>query len=86
MRRALTALLALIALAFAVMPSVLLMPRGALAEETKEVAEFYGVIGKRMPVYRSDSENASKLGTAESGTVVDVYKKGRTWTSIDFEG
>ena len=57
----------------------------ALAEEA-EVAEFYGVIGKRMSVYRTDSENAGQLGVAESGTVVDVYKKGRTWTSIDFGG
>lgn len=56
------------------------------AEKAEEEAQYYGVIGKRMTVYKRGSEDAPVLGSAQEGTVVDVYKKGRTWTQIDFEG
>ena len=75
MRRALSALLLL---------ALLLACTTALAEE--ETAEFYGVIGKRLTVYRWASDEAPELGKVEAGLVVDVYNKGRTWTSIDYEG
>ena len=59
---------------------------GAQEDAQEEEAQFYGVIGKKMTVYRRGSEDSSRLGTLEKGTVVDVYEKGRTWTRIDFDG
>ncbi|HIU15244.1 MAG TPA: VanW family protein [Candidatus Ventricola intestinavium] len=56
------------------------------AEEENAQAAYYGVIGKRLTVYKWGDEDAPVLGTVETGTVVDVYKKGRTWTQIGFEG
>ena len=58
---------------------------GALAEDTKEEPQFYGVIGKRMNVHRWGQDNSQVYGTVEPGDVVDVYVKGRTWTRIGFE-
>ena len=58
---------------------------GATAEETEEIAEYYGVIGKRLTVYRWAEDTAPKLGEVQAGDVVDVYNKGRKWTSIAFE-
>lgn len=57
-----------------------------LAHEAQEQALFTGVIGKRMTVYSRAKERGKILGTAESGMVVDVYEKMRTYTVIDFEG
>lgn len=48
-------------------------------------AEYYGTIGKKMTVYRDANEDSAQLGKIEAGTVVDVYKKGRTWTRIGYE-
>lgn len=74
MKRILTVLLALLCLMC-----------GALAEQdTKEEAAFTGVIGKRMTVHKWASDESLKLGTVEPGTVVDVFKKDRTWTRIAF--
>lgn len=57
----------------------------ALAESNEaEEAEYWGIIGKKMNVYRKGSDNSSVLGGIEKGTVVDVYAKGRTWTRIGF--
>ena len=65
---------------------MLLLPLCAgLAETTDGEAAYYGTIGKRMTVYREASESAASLGKIEAGTVVDVYKKGRTWTRIGYE-
>ena len=65
---------------------MLLLPLCAgLAETTDGEAEYYGTIGKRMTVYSDASESAASLGKIEAGTVVDVYKKGRTWTRIGYE-
>lgn len=57
----------------------------ALAEATDGEAEYYGTIGKKMTVYRDANEDSAQLGKIEAGTVVDVYKKGRTWTRIGYE-
>lgn len=76
MRRALAALLALLLWA---------APAALGEEETaEEVAEFYGVIGKRLTVYSRADEHAAALGEVTAGTVVDVYTKGRKWTTIPF--
>ena len=65
---------------------MLLLPLCAgLAEATDGEAAYYGTIGKRMTVYREASESAASLGKIDAGTVVDVYKKGRTWTRIGYE-
>ena len=65
---------------------MLLLPLCAgLAEATDGEAAYYGTIGKRMTVYCEASESAASLGKIEAGTVVDVYKKGRTWTRIGYE-
>lgn len=66
--------------------ALLLALSAALAEDTEEKAEYYGVIGKRMSVQKWGAEDAPSLGMIEPGTTVDVYKKGRTWTQIDFGG
>ncbi len=65
----------LTAVFFAVLPALV------LAEE----AQYYGVIGKQLNVYRDADDESVVLGTVEADTVVDVYKKGRTWTRIGFE-
>ena len=80
MRQVLKALLALCA------AMALLICCPALAQEEEEIAEFYGVIGKRLTVYRWAKDTAPELGVVQAGTVVDVYSKGRKWTSIDFDG
>lgn len=65
---------------------MLLLPLcAALAEATDGEAEYYGTIGKKMIVYRDANEDSAQLGKIEAGTVVDVYKKGRTWTRIGYE-
>lgn len=79
MRRAGYALLALCA------AMALLLGGVALAQESEEAA-FYGVIGKKLTVYRWAEDTAPKLGTVQPGDVVDVFHKGRKWTSIAFEG
>lgn len=56
------------------------------AEETQEIAEFYGYIGKDMTVRKRGDADSYKIGSVEAGTTVDVYKKGRTWTRIDYNG
>ncbi len=73
MKKRMTGLLA--AALFAVLPVF------ALAEE----ALYYGIIGKRLDVHRDAGSESVVLGTVDEGTVVDVYKKGRTWTRIAFE-
>lgn len=81
----------------AVLCLLLLFAGGAAAEEqqvgeeaqassVEEEALFYGVIGKAMTVYKWGAEDAVVLGKIDEGTVVDVYKKGRKWTAIAFEG
>ena len=72
--------------AWALLLMLLLPLCAAMAEATDGEAEFYGTIGKKMTVYRDASESAAALGKIEAGTVVDVYKKGRTWTRIGYEG
>ena len=62
-----------------------LLLSSAQAEEQEE-AQFWGVIGKRMEVRKYGSANAPVLGSIEPGIQVDVYKKGRTWTKIDYSG
>ena len=79
MRRAGYALLALCA------AMALLLGGVALAQESEEAA-FYGVIGKKLTVYRWAEDTAPKLGIVQPGDVVDVFHKGRKWTSIAFEG
>lgn len=59
---------------------------GVLADEAKEEAQFTGVIGKRLSVYAHADETSGVLGTVETGTVVDVYEKMRTYTRIDYNG
>ena len=59
---------------------------GIADERENEEALFYGVIGKKMIVYRWGDEDSTQLGTIEAGRVVDVYNQGRTWTRIDFDG
>lgn len=67
--------------------ALILLTAAALAEDTdEETAAYYGVIGKRMSVQKWGADDAPSLGTIEAETVVDVYKKGRTWTQIDFGG
>lgn len=58
----------------------------AQASSVEEEALFYGVIGKAMTVYKWGAEDAAVLGKIDEDTVVDVYKKGRKWTAIAFEG
>ena len=58
----------------------------AQASSVEEEALFYGVIGKSMTVYKWGAEDATVLGKIDEGTVVDVYKKGRKWSAIAFEG
>lgn len=59
----------------------------AATQQTQgEIAEYYGIIGKRMTVRKWGDEDAQALGIIAQDTVVDVYKKGRTWTRIDFDG
>lgn len=65
---------------------LLCLAAGALAEDTKEEAQFTGVIGKRMSVYAHADEDSGVLGMLESDTVVDVYEKMRTYTRIDYQG
>jgi len=69
----------------ALLALMMILAFNALAEETKEEAQFYGVIGKRMNVHRWGEENSQIYGTVEPGDVVDVYAKGRTWTRIGFK-
>lgn len=66
--------------------ALLLVILGFPANCQEQDAEFYGVIGKRLTVYKQASEKSGVLGTVEGGTVVDVYSKGRKWTSVFFEG
>lgn len=68
----------------ALLAVLLLLALPALAEEEPEVAEFYGVIGKRMNVQRWATEDSTVLGVIEAGTAVDVFNKGRTWTRIAY--
>ena len=70
----------------ALLAALLLLALPALAEEEPEVAEFYGIIGKKMNVQRWATEDSTVLGVIESGTPVDVYNKGRTWTRIAYDG
>lgn len=60
-----------------------LIPIHTLCEE---VAEYTGIVGKKMKVHTDASEKSSHHGYVEKDTIVDVYKKNRTWTRIDFEG
>lgn len=80
MHRACLPRLALVLLALALCQGV-----WARAEE-EEIPEFYGVIGKRLTVYSRGDEKSGALGTVEADTVVDVFNKGRNFTSILFEG
>ena len=68
----------------ALLAALLLLALPALAEEELEVAEFYGVIGKKMNVQRWATEDSTVLGVIEAGTPVDVFNKGRTWTRIAY--
>ena len=70
----------------ALLAALLLLALPALAEEELEVAEFYGVIGKKMNVQRWATEDSTVLGVIEAGTPVDVFNKGRTWTRIAYDG
>ena len=70
----------------ALLAALLLLALPALAEEEPEVAEFYGIIGKKMNVQRWATEDSTELGVIESGTPVDVFNKGRTWTRIAYDG
>ena len=70
----------------ALLAALLLLALPALAEEEPEVAEFYGVIGKKMNVQRWATEDSAVLGVIEAGTPVDVFNKGRTWTRIAYDG
>lgn len=60
--------------------------QAASVTQEAEEAPYYGVIGKKLTVYKWGDEDATVLGSVETGTVVDVYEKGRTWTKIDYEG
>ena len=68
----------------ALLAALLLLALPALAGEEPEVAEFYGVIGKKMNVRRWATEDSAVLGVIEAGTLVDVFNKGRTWTRIAY--
>ena len=68
----------------ALLAALLLLALPALAGEEPEVAEFYGIIGKKMNVQRWATEDSTVLGVIEAGTAVDVYNKGRTWTRIAY--
>ena len=57
----------------------------AAEQDTKEEAQFTGIIGKRMTVHKWADDESLKLGVVEPGTVVDVFHKDRTWTRIGFE-
>lgn len=70
----------------ALLAALLLLALPALAAEEPEVAEFYGVIGKKMNVQRWATEDSTVLGVIEAGTPVDVFNKGRTWTRIAYDG
>ena len=70
----------------ALLAALLLLALPALAEEEPEIAEFYGIIGKKMNVQRWATEDSTVLGVIESGTPVDVFNKGRTWTRIAYDG
>ena len=70
----------------ALLAALLLLALPALAEEEPEVAEFYGIIGKKMNVQRWATEDSTVLGVIEAGTPVDVFNKGRTWTRIAYDG
>ena len=59
---------------------------GAEAAYASKDAPYYGVIGARMSVHKWGDENSPELGVVEPNTIVDVFKKGRTWTRIAFEG
>lgn len=52
--------------------------------DTEEIAEFTGIIGKKMPVYRWADDDSAKLGTIAKDTVVDVFYKGRSWSRVNF--
>ena len=70
----------------AVLLALLCVIGGAAAEQdAKEEAAFTGVIGKRMTVHKWADDESLKLGAVEPGTVVDVFRKDRTWTRIGFE-
>ena len=70
----------------AVLLALLCVIGGAAAEQdAKEEAAFTGVIGKRMTVHKWADDESLKLGVVEPGTVVDVFRKDRTWTRIGFE-
>ena len=70
----------------AVLLALLCVIGGAVAEQdAKEEAAFTGVIGKRMTVHKWADDESLKLGVVEPGTVVDVFRKDRTWTRIGFE-
>ena len=58
----------------------------AFAQEDtqEEIAQFTGIIGKRMDVYKWADDQSLKLGKIEKDVVVDVYNKGRTWTRIAY--
>ena len=68
----------------ALLAALLLLALPALAEEEPEIAEFYGIIGKKMNVQRWATEDSAVLGVIEAGTAVDVFNKGRTWTRIAY--
>lgn len=67
---------------------LILMAACAMAQTDtqEETAQFTGVIGKRMDVYKWADDQSLRLGRLEKDAVVDVYNKGRTWTRIGFEG
>ena len=54
------------------------------ADAPEEMAEFTGIIGKKMKVYKWADDDSLRLGTVEAGTVVDVFNKGRVWTRIAY--
>lgn len=62
------------------------VPACAQDGEEKEEAPYTGIIGKNMDVYAYASDEATVLGRVETGTIVDVYEKMRTYTKIDYEG
>lgn len=49
-------------------------------------APYYGVIGTKMHMRWSPSENSDSMRLLEPDTVVDVYTRGRTWTCIAYDG
>ncbi len=82
MRNAISAAAALLMILMMVMTA----PVGMAQEKENEQALYYGIIGRKMTVYRWGDDDSTQLGTIEAGRVVDVYNKGRTWTRIDFDG